>query len=356
MQKRKYLTAVGTALLTLSTVYAFEASKTSPAVNYKASPQMTIDPSLLNAQDPKTKEINSLKQEIAELKKTLRQTQASIGVPIKDAAMRGIPAVPANVVTNNVPAYKTNTKNQRATVAQNNTISVTPGINQIVTIAIGHTNRIVTPFSRPEVNSTSLTGSDDVLIKDNVVYVTSSKSAPISLFITDKGNENLAISLTLLPRKIPSREVKLLLNTANVELTYGSKEAEIWEKSQPFVSGISATLQEIALQRIPNGYQLSDIPRNYKLPVCSAEGFNVDFAQGQLLAGSKLHYIIGKVTNVSAHPLEFKESSCGGYDIAAVALWPENILNPGQSSEIYIVRHTTGKVQVKRQRRSVLDR
>lgn len=80
---------------------------------------------------------------------------------------------------------------------------------------------------------------------------------PISLFITDKGNENVAISLTLLPRKIPSREVHLTLNSQDLQTVYTSSEAEKWEKSQPYVSGIKKALREIALQRVPSGYQLT---------------------------------------------------------------------------------------------------
>ena len=335
--------------------FAFSTDDISSTPRVKEENGISIDPAL--AKNKKTEEINDLKDQVKELQKALAQTQAQMGVPISAQATNGIPAVPSSVVTKNVPAYNaldTNNKGS-STTKQDNNITVSPGVNQIITIAIGHSNRIITPFANPQVNSTSLTEQDSVLIKDNVVYVTSSKSNPISLFITDKGNENLAISLTLLPRKIPSREVKLALTSSSYDMQIGSKEAEVWEKSQPFVNGIKNTLKEIALQNIPNGYQLSDLPRNYPIPVCSAEGFNVDFSNGQLLAGSKLHYIIGKVTNVAANPLEFKESSCGGYDIAAVALWPNNVLEPGQSSEIYIVRHTSGKVQVKQQRRSILE-
>lgn len=86
------------------------------------------------------------------------------------------------------------------------------------------------------------------------------------------------------------------------------------------------------------------------------EGFKVDFSQGQLITGSKLHYVIGKVTNVSSQTLEFKEASCGDYDVAAVALYPTNIFEPHQSAEIYVIKHAVGRQEVKQVRTSILDK
>lgn len=363
-KQMKVLAVAMLSLLTVSsTSYAVEGERpplTTPSVTGNEDNvlvtsrrptvvnSVSVDPVLAAAQDPKNKEIAELTAKVKSLQDELKKTKEAMGVE-----RTKIPAVPAEVITKGVPKYTSN--------AQSNSITVTPGVNQIVTIAVGHTNRFVTPFYHPQVSSSTLSGGDpvtgqggEVAVKDNVVYVSTNKVVPISMFITDKGNENVAISLTLVPRKIPSREVHLKLDTANMQTVYASEGAENWEKSQPFVSGIKRALKEIALQRVPTGYQLGDIPHNYELPTCSAEGFAVDFSKGQLMAGSKLHYIVGKVTNVSAHPLEFREASCANYDVAAVALWPNNMLEPGQSSEIYIVRHAPGRQEMQQRRTSVL--
>ena len=357
MLNKKSLNLLAAAIIPLLAVsavsYAVDGERapltsTQPAVITlpPAVSAVSVDPALAAAQDPKNQEIAELNAKVKSLQDELKKAREAMGVtPDK------IPAVPSKVVTAGVPEYQTQ---------QSNDLTVTPGVNQIVTIAVGHTNRLITPFSHPQVSSATLSGGDaagtggEVSIKDNVVYISTNKVVPISMFITDKGNENVAISLTLLPRKIPSREVHLTLNTQDLQTVYGSSEAEKWEKSQPYVSGIKKALREIALQRVPSGYQLTSIPKNYALPSCSAQGFRVDFSKGQLMAGSKLHYIVGKVTNVSAHTLEFRESSCANYDIAAVALWPNNMLEPGQSSEIYVVRHAPGRQEMQQVRTSVL--
>ena len=94
-------------------------------------------------------------------------------------------------------------------------ITVKQGNNYIVPIAIAHPNRIVTPFSNPEVISTSLTGMkadgscSEICIKDNVVYVATNKQVPVTMFVNERGNESASISLTLVPKKIPPREIAL---------------------------------------------------------------------------------------------------------------------------------------------------
>ena len=297
---------------------------------------------------------DKLKAEIEKLKLENKRLKDRQGVERQE-----IPSVPASVLTENVPKYNVNGAEMPMSMGStDNDIMVKPGVNQIVQIAVGHTNRIVTPFAHPQVSSASLTGGEqgEVTVKDNVVYVSTAKNYPLSMFITEKGNENLSISLTLVPRKIPSREINVSFRDSNVSMRYASEDAEAWEKSQPFLSGSNKNLRTIALQGIPAGYNLTNLPKDYALPKCRVDGFRVDFSQGQLIAGSKLHYVIGKVTNISKETLEFKESGCGDYDVAAVALYPTNVFEPGESAEIYVIKHAQGRQEIKQVRASVLDK
>lgn len=297
---------------------------------------------------------DKLKAEIEKLKLENKRLKDRQGVERQE-----IPSVPASVLTENVPKYNVNGAEMPMTMGStDNDIMVKPGVNQIVQIAVGHTNRIVTPFAHPQVSSASLTGGEqgEVTVKDNVVYVSTAKNYPLSMFITEKGNENLSISLTLVPRKIPSREITVSFRDSNVSMRYASEDAEAWEKSQPFLSGSNKNLRTIALQGIPAGYNLTNMPKDYALPKCRVDGFKVDFSHGQLIAGSKLHYVIGKVTNISKETLEFKESGCGDYDVAAVALYPTNVFEPGESAEIYVIKHAQGRQEIKQVRASVLDK
>ena len=88
------------------------------------------------------------------------------------------------------------------------TIRVSPGTTAIVEVAIDHLNRIVTPFASPQVRTVSPATTQ---VDGSAVYVATASEDPVSLFITEAGDTATAISLTLAPRHIPPREVRLVL-------------------------------------------------------------------------------------------------------------------------------------------------
>ena len=58
-------------------------------------------------------------------------------------------------------------------------------------------------------------------VDGNAIYVATASEEPVSLFITEAGDTAMAISLTLAPRHIPPREVRLVL-TGGVDRNMGA--------------------------------------------------------------------------------------------------------------------------------------
>ena len=75
-------------------------------------------------------------------------------------------------------------------------------------MAIDHLNRIVTPFAAPQVRTVSQATTQ---VDGSAIYVATATEEPVSLFITEAGDTATALSLTLAPRHIPPREVRLVL-------------------------------------------------------------------------------------------------------------------------------------------------
>jgi hypothetical protein len=60
--------------------------------------------------------------------------------------------------------------------------------------------------------------------------------------------------------------------------------------------------------------------------------------------------------DLSSEVVEFRETSCAGPDVKAVATWPQPMLQPGQRSEVYVVRSVTqSQEQDYNARRSLLQ-
>jgi hypothetical protein len=135
------------------------------------------------------------------------------------------------------------------------TVRVSPGTTAIVEVAIDHLNRIVTPFAAPQVRTVS---SATTQVDGNAVYVATASEEPVSLFITEAGDTATAISLTLAPRHIPPREVRLVLTgaLARAAAAVSSRRETVARDDQPYVEHIAATFPALAQNRVPAGFSL----------------------------------------------------------------------------------------------------
>lgn len=287
----------------------------------------------------------------------------SIAAATSVYASDGMPVVPAKILD----AAKKGASQQQGAVGfinESSVLTMNPGVNQVIPIATGHPNRIVTPFSTPEVVSTSLSGMGadgecgEVCIKENVVYIATDKEHPVTMFVTEKGTEAQALSITMVPRRIPPREVFLKLNDDSLyggAMAYGNAKAEAWERSQPYIETIRTVFRSLALGDVPKGYSVGKTPKNAQTPRCDHPSLDVDFANGQFMSGHNISVYIGVAINTSNRPVEFKEAWCGNWDVAAVAVWPRNILEPGQRSEVFVAKKRNMSAGKTNKRRSLLD-
>lgn len=231
---------------------------------------------------------------------------------------------------------------------QNAQLTMEPGVNEIIAIAKNHLNRIVTPFESPVIKTSNKAITE---INGNVVYLATKGTAPVTVFITEKGDQDVALSLTLIPKEIPPREIHLELAVSDT-VRVNSKDAKKWETSQPYVKSLQAALRKIALGEIPKGYSMkrAGLDHRRKLPKCKQRGFKFSFQDGQAVKGHYLTLYIGTAKNVSDKTLEFMEEACGEWTVAAVASYPLSVLKPGQSTEVYVAK------KISKQRRSITKR
>lgn len=230
------------------------------------------------------------------------------------------------------------------------TIAIKPGENVFIPISREHPNRILTPFKTPQIISTSLYAGKkkgecgEACVRDGVIYITTDSASAVTAFITEKGHEDIAFSITMIPQAIPPREVRFTLPADVVErLSTRSadqvtvKKAQAWETSQPYVDTIREALRGVALGQVPSGYNLRKIRVTDPLPTCRHPGIDFKWSDGQLLEGFNLDIYVGVISNVADSPVEFRNQACGGWRIAAVTSWPLTVLKPGQKTEVYVI-------------------
>lgn len=223
-------------------------------------------------------------------------------------------------------------------------VIVQPGVNTIIPASISHLNRIVTPFDKPIVQTVS---SAEIKTVENVIYVSTKDESPVTMYITPKDDESVAISLTLAPRKVPPIQANLIIGQpmsgqtmaapgAGMGTRY-SGQAKKWEEGQPYEEAIKGIMRALALGKLPKGFSIGKLGRFDSLPACDQSGVTFDFSRSQVILGHNFRVVVGVAQNVSSAPEMFDETSCTHPNLAAVAAWPENMLEPGQKTEVYIV-------------------
>jgi len=284
----------------------------------------------------------------------------------KSSAKAVIPVAPISVLKKQQkPKARVQTMNSRDQIRINSAsvIVMKEGHNQIVPIAVDHLNRIVTPFVAPSIMSTSLSGGEgdgcgEICIKDNVIYVATDKTFPVTMFITDGQNESNALSLTMVPKEIPPREITLKLAGESASKDFGymkNEQAKNWEQSQPYIKTIRDSFRAIALNEVPSGYVIKPIVSKSKLPDCKQLGISTNFVGGQVLLGHNINIYVGVASNVTDKIIEFKEQNCGNWNVAAVTTWPHKMLEPNQKTEVYVAVKSNKRVTNAKQRRSLVN-
>ena len=241
-------------------------------------------------------------------------------------------------------------------------VLIAPGVNTIIPIAIGHLNRIVTPFEDPIVQT--VTGAT-TKVKNNVVYVATDNETPVTMYITPKDDESLALSLTLAPQKVPPIEANLVLDEGNSSQgkslggggarRHYSGATRKWEESQPYMDSIRGIMRSLALNKLPKGYSLAKLAPGDTVPACYQAGLDVDFSRSQVMLGHNFKVLVAVASNVTNQPLLVDETACTHPTLAAASVWPNNLLEPGMKTEIYIVMRVGEEQTDDSQRPSLLN-
>lgn len=266
----------------------------------------------------------------------------------------GRPVGPPVVPVESVPAVRSAAPPgapERSPVATA-AVSVRPGVNQVVRVSAGHLNRIVTPFRHPQVRTTA--GNLTTEVSGPVVYVSGPPERPATLFITEKGSEEVALSLTLVPDAVAPRQIRLdVIGADGAPLRMSGAQTDA-ERAYPYPEAIKRLLRELALGRVPAGYALA-AGAPPAPPYCRQQGVSFDFAQA--MEGQRFQVVVGRATNVSADPLEIFDDACLTEPrVAAVAAWPSVLIGPGERTEVYVVlRELPAAASAGAERPSLLD-
>lgn len=231
-----------------------------------------------------------------------------------------------------------------------------PGQNQAMPVGVGLLNSIQTNFEAVKVKTTD----EDSIIEteDGNIFITPNSLKPVSLIVFEAGVMNSQVSLVLVPGNTPPAmiDVDVSLDKSMVDKGRAYREqirkrndearAELDRMKQQadgrpqsgHTRKIIDTLRPVAQGRIPTGFTMSsNIPRAYQKP-CQVP---IEHHTGQRLNGGKEIIDVVLMYNDTNRPFQVREEMCLSEDAIAVAVFNASYLQPGQDTEVYILRNKT---------------
>lgn len=260
-----------------------------------------------------------------------------------------IPDIPAQLLAS-VKASKTRKAASKASSqSTSETVKVAPGRNTVLVVAGNNLNRLITPFEHPVVNTVS---NAKLKVDGSIIYVSLGlEDGATTLFITEDGEPEPALSVTLMPQQVSPREIKLSLEGGWPVRSGGGGKAAKWEKNEPYLEAISEVIMRTARGELPQGYNLRFLTDMDPRPGCSLP---VSVEPAQVLEGHNLIVVVSRMTNRSSSQILIDEASCYRPGVRAVAVWPKVQLMPRESTELYTV-YGRDVIKPPKARPSVLD-
>lgn len=196
------------------------------------------------------------------------------------------------------------------------------GINEVVKVSNKHPNRLVVPFSEPEVVDLS---NLDYKTSGNAIYVYPSGSEPIGIFVQDKRRPNVgAISLTLVPQDIPGQTITFTLDSAAA----GNVEEK---KSNEYVDTIKYIMRSAAKGTVPDGCNDTQMvgPKSQMGPITATPKRRLGCALQDLY--------IYDLKDAANQRVTLSEQSFYKEGVLAVSFFPRIQLDPGQMTKVFIL-------------------
>lgn len=228
-----------------------------------------------------------------------------------------------------------------------------PGRNIVIPVGQGFSNAIRTNFRSLSVKTSANAEQALLEVEDGHLYVTLRTMQPISLLLSEDGVIESEISIVLVPMASPpamvdididmpaEMKLKALNHFNDMEKQKKIDKATLEAQNAPvlrsssYQKGIVSILKPIAQGKTPSGYSITnDIPNYLKHPCRIA----IYHEAGQRLSGSQDFIDVVLVHNDSDRVYQVREEMCLNDGVTSVALYPKSYLQPGEETEIYIIR------------------
>ncbi|EEX1006491.1 TrhK [Escherichia coli] len=236
-------------------------------------------------------------------------------------------------------------------------VNVPPGGNIVLPVSRGLQNRISTSFKNVSVSTSTLAEEASIFVNGGDVFISTNTDKPIGIMLSEDSVPESTYNLTLVPLDVPGAMIAVTtslsptmqakretsLDQQNYQQMLERSQQEELQPSDPrqddHKQRIIDLLTPVALGEVPSGFslqedRLSRIPSSEQSP-CH---FNMYAKLGQRLVGSRELIDVILVKNDRPYGQVVSDQQCMTDGVIASALFDKAFLQPGEETELYIVR------------------
>ncbi|MCI2286066.1 type-F conjugative transfer system secretin TraK [Colwellia sp. MSW7] len=235
-----------------------------------------------------------------------------------------------------------------------------PFDNILVPVGQGLMNSIATNFNMVAVRTSDKNAILEVV--DGYIYATLNSNEPVGLIMYEEGVLSSQVSVTLIPIAAPPVIVDLTIDLtrkmkadaqAYLDKIQREKEDEVaLEVADSYSSEhnkrIVELLKPVARGDLPRGFSLTNDTPNWLVKPCQTPIYQY---AGQRLTGGKEVIDVVLLKNDTNRVYQVREEMCLSNDVIAVALFSKSYLEPGDETEMYILRNRHYTQERKREHR-----
>lgn len=242
------------------------------------------------------------------------------------------------------------------------TFNLLPSENIVIPVARGLMNSIATNFKMLSARSSD--ENSIVEVEQGYLYVTINSDQPVGFILYEEGVMHSQVSVTLWPIDVPASIVKIDVSMSADMIAQAEdyrKQIELEEKmaqaasmedtsnrSNDYTKRILSLLTPVAQGDLPRGFTMTnDVPAHLRAPCQVA----IHQVTGQRLSGGREVIDVVLMTNDSNRTYHVREEMCLSGGVKAVSVFEKAYLQPGEQTEVYILRDKTYEQQLERKNR-----
>lgn len=213
--------------------------------------------------------------------------------------------------------YTLDTKNDMGV----NTVAVGDDGTRAAMLSKVFQNRIATPFIAPRIIDSS---NVDMVIDGSSVFVRPKTSEPFVIYVTGSEPGDQVVSLTLIPKDIPTQTIVLQIDSP------GTNQIR-QQKTESYSQQLTDLLRKVASGKTPEGFSKG------KMPNSVAVNGALSITPKSRFSGSWLDIYRYDILNGGKDTIELSETSFYRKGVRAVSIYPNLTLRPGDTSSVFVI-------------------